>query len=134
MLTKLQSLAVVFLIGCSLPLGFGLSTQASIQRLTIEQTAAGPVVHGLFGRFPKPPTVVCYGCKCPTGTKGPALCIVAIPDFQQCLPSMGKCNTTTLESDREGSCSCVCQDVYPPQCTACYTQGSCTVDGKECKH
>jgi len=103
------------------------SVPAPIQRLDIEQTPAGPVVLGLFGRFAPPgPPPMCGQCKCTGGTKYPGEC--DIDHITQLNPSCNNvygCNWSDLVYQKDG-CACLCLEVYPPDCYGCAVPGYCS--------
>jgi len=99
--------------------------QTSVHQLEIEQTAAGPVIHGMFLWSPPMPPPLCQGetPHCIAGSNNPTSCQpLTIPEPQVCAPN---CNSNILEHNDKGSCSCLCTQTAPLSCLGCDRPGYC---------
>ena len=101
----------------------------SVQALDAENTAAGPVIHNLFGRFswthPMPP--MCFKMKphCYTGSNNPSECFLGKSAHSQCL--ITGCLTASIcgVPVKYNDCCCSCTQTYKP-CVGCEAVGYCS--------
>jgi hypothetical protein len=132
--TPLRCAVVFLLVGFALALDSQLSAQTPVRRLEVEQTSAGPVVHGMFRPLGRSTPVrsmpLCGNCHCNPGSHNPQGCespTVVIPQ-PQCSANPS-CTYYKIASDIHGGCSCLCT-IFTGQCNGCITPGYCS--GSEC--
>jgi hypothetical protein len=126
------SQVVCFLIFVGAVFAQDLTTNSNrMLPLDIDRTnASGPVVLGLFNRFPPPPgPAPCAAPHCGAGTTGGGQCeynhiLITEPD---CAANY-MCNYQVLEDAQKG-CACICYQTGA--CAGCSTDGYCTQEGLE---
>ncbi len=123
---QIRSVVFFFLllsvVALAFALDFKLSAPVSLERLKVEQTSSGPIIHDLFGRFRSPMPIDCGICHCLPGSNKPGLCVDNVQ------PTTAECNTKGCNGTLllPGSmCACVCSQQYPPACVDCNILGQC---------
>jgi hypothetical protein len=128
---------VFVLLAFVLALHSSLSAQPPTpnRRLEIEQTSAGPVVHGIFSPLEHSVRDMpeCGTCNCHAGSNRPGFCATPyrLETFNMC-PANHSCNYQEITPYFKGSCVCLCTQ-YTGMCTGCDTAGYCSSSsGSKC--
>lgn len=113
-------LAAFWLVALDSP----VSAAASIQRLEIEQTSSGPIIHGVFrSSLPDPPGQMCGMPHCVFPLNNPQPCENHTkPTVVVCHPD---CNSVELDFSVKPLCNCLCDQTTPAACVGCKTDGYC---------
>lgn len=106
-----------------------LTTLPPIQSMELQQTPDGPVIQGLFGRFPWPqmpntnPACNSPTCDYPRVKLVGTVCQNQRSIIYSCWPCSGASQCAPPKKPTD--CCCQCGQAYPPSCTACYATGYC---------